>query len=118
MDPDIQATHRWCTGRIWIPDDGPSNWHIYGVEWTADAMIFTIDGREIYRATRPGVEQYGEWAFDNEKYLILNLALGGNYPRGVNKTTSPIRAFRPGRSILLSRTKPSSSLIGSASSSP
>ena len=42
------------------PADGPSNWHVYGVEWTADAMIFTIDGREIYRATRQAIEQVRE----------------------------------------------------------
>jgi beta-glucanase (GH16 family) len=71
------------------PGDGPSNWHIYAVEWTSEAMIFSIDTREIYRATRQTIEQYGTWAFDNEKYLILNLALGGNYPRSVNKTDEP-----------------------------
>jgi beta-glucanase (GH16 family) len=71
------------------PADGPTNWHVYGVEWTTDSMLFTIDGREIYRATRTTIEQYGPWAFDNQKYLILNLALGGNYPRGVNKTETP-----------------------------
>jgi beta-glucanase (GH16 family) len=71
------------------PSDGPASWHVYGVEWTAEAIIFTIDGREIYRATRPTIEQYGAWAFDNEKYLILNLALGGNYPRSVNATDQP-----------------------------
>jgi beta-glucanase (GH16 family) len=71
------------------PADGPTNWHVYGVEWTSDAMIFTIDGREVYRATRATIEGYGPWAFDNQKYLILNLALGGNYPRSVNKTDEP-----------------------------
>ena len=35
------------------------------------------------------IERHGPWAFDNQKYLILNLALGGNYPRSVNKTDKP-----------------------------
>jgi beta-glucanase (GH16 family) len=69
--------------------EGPANWHIYGVDWTSEVMIFTIDGREIYRATRPTIEKYGTWAFDNDKYLILNLALGGNYPHSVNKAEEP-----------------------------
>jgi beta-glucanase (GH16 family) len=69
--------------------DGPANWHVYGVDWTSESLIFTIDGREIYRATRADVEKYGNWAFDNDKYLILNLALGGNYPRSVNKAEEP-----------------------------
>ena len=40
-----------------------------------------MDKREVYRVTRAMVEQHGRWAFDNPKHLILNLALGGNYPR-------------------------------------
>jgi beta-glucanase (GH16 family) len=69
--------------------NGPSNWHIYGVEWTTEAMAFSVDGREVYRATRPMIERYGVWAFDNQKYLILNLALGGAYPQSVNKAGQP-----------------------------
>jgi beta-glucanase (GH16 family) len=69
--------------------DGPTNWHVYGVEWTSEAMVFTVDGREVYRATRAMIERHGPWAFDNKKYLILNLALGGNYPRSVNKADRP-----------------------------
>ena len=40
--------------------------------------------RSLYRATRPMVEYYGPWAFDNGKYLILNLAVGGTYPFKTN----------------------------------
>lgn len=69
--------------------NGPSNWHVYGVEWTTEAMAFSVDGREVYRATRPMIERYGPWAFDNQKYLILNLALGGAYPQSVNKAGEP-----------------------------
>jgi beta-glucanase (GH16 family) len=69
--------------------NGPENWHVYAVEWTSSAMIFSIDDREVYRATRETIERYGPWAFDNEKYLILNLALGGSYPQSVNKAAEP-----------------------------
>ena len=48
-----------------------------------------IDYKEVYRATRATIEAYGPWAFDNQKYLILNLALGGDFPRSVNKTEKP-----------------------------
>ena len=71
------------------PGDGPAAWHVYGVEWTSDAIVFSIDGREVYRASRATIEAHGPWAFDNRKYLILNLALGGNYPRSVNKVEQP-----------------------------
>jgi beta-glucanase (GH16 family) len=68
-------------------------WHVYSVDWTPDALVFRVDKREIYRVTRAMVESHGRWAFDNPKHLILNLALGGNYPAGVNGTTAPYRGL-------------------------
>jgi beta-glucanase (GH16 family) len=76
--------------RVHMDDtSGPASWHVYGVEWTTDAMAFSVDGHEVYRATRQMIERYGAWAFDNQKYLILNLALGGAYPQSVNKAGQP-----------------------------
>jgi len=63
--------------------------HIYSVEWSPQGYIFRVDDREIYRVTKAMVAPYGRWAYDNPKYLILNLALGGGYPRGVNGTKGP-----------------------------
>ena len=66
-----------------------TRWHVYAVEWTADRLVFRIDGNEIYRVSKADVEKYGRWAYDNPKHVILNLALGGGYPHGVNKTEKP-----------------------------
>jgi beta-glucanase (GH16 family) len=66
-----------------------TGWHVYAVEWKPDEMIFRVDDREIYRVTKAMVAPYGRWAFDNPKFLILNLALGGGYPRAVNGAKSP-----------------------------
>jgi hypothetical protein len=52
-------------------------------------MVFRVDDREIYRVTKAMVAPYGRWAFDNPKFLIVNLALGGGYPRSVNGTKTP-----------------------------
>ena len=66
-----------------------TQWHVYAVKWTADSLIFSIDGVVTYTVTRAMIEHYGRWAYDNPKYIIVNFALGGGYPFGVNKTTSP-----------------------------
>ena len=71
------------------------SWHVYAVEWTARAMTFTIDGREVYRVTRETIEARGAWAFDNPKYVILNFALGGNYPKSVNLVDGPYPGLSP-----------------------
>ena len=66
-----------------------SQWHVYSVDWTKDTLIFKLDGKVTYTVTRAMAEKYGKWAFDNPKFLILNFALGGGYPNGVNKVSKP-----------------------------
>jgi beta-glucanase (GH16 family) len=66
-----------------------TQWHIYSVDWTENSLIFKIDGKVTYAVTRPMVEKYGKWAYDNPKFLILNFALGGGYPNSVNKVKQP-----------------------------
>ena len=66
-----------------------TGWHVYSMEWTTRGFAFKVDDDEFYRVTRADVEQYGRWAYDTPKYLILNFALGGNYPHGVNHVESP-----------------------------
>jgi beta-glucanase (GH16 family) len=71
------------------PSADATAWHIYAVDWNPDGLVFSVDDREVYRVTRPMVEKHGAWAFDNPKHLILNLALGGNFPAAVNKVKTP-----------------------------
>ena len=71
------------------PGEDVTGWHVYAVEWTKDALEFSIDGRITYRVTRPMVEHYGKWAFDTPEHVILNFALGGGYPFKVNGIRQP-----------------------------
>ena len=66
-----------------------TDWHVYAVEWKENEILFQVDGHTLYRVTRAMVEHYGEWSFDNPKYLILNFALGGAYPFKTNGIEEP-----------------------------
>jgi beta-glucanase (GH16 family) len=79
--------------RYTLPKKDVTAWHVYAVDWTPASLVFTIDGTPIYSVTKAMVEHYGPWAFDNPKHLIVNLALGGNYPEGVHKTDSKYRGL-------------------------
>jgi beta-glucanase (GH16 family) len=70
-----------------------ADWHVYAVDWTPNDLVFKVDKRVVYRVTHAMVERYGPWAFDNPKHLILNLALGGDYPASVNGATAPYRGL-------------------------
>ena len=64
-------------------------WHVYTVNRKSHEMTFEVDGVLIYRVTRPMTEFFGTWQFDDEKFLILNVALGGTYPFKTNGIRSP-----------------------------
>jgi beta-glucanase (GH16 family) len=73
------------SNKWFFPNDGDADaWHVYAVDWGPDRLIFQVDGRTIYRVTRPMVDFFGPWVFDNRKFLILNFALGGVYPFKIN----------------------------------
>ena len=73
-----------------FPEGGDiTGWHVYGMTWTHDAMIFSVDGHERWRINRATVETRGAWAYDSPKFLIVNQALGGAYPHAVNHAETP-----------------------------
>ncbi|CAN5669489.1 hypothetical protein BH24ACT5_BH24ACT5_03410 [soil metagenome] len=75
--------------KFFFPHDDVTDWHTYSVDWEREQIVFHVDGRVIYRVTRPMVRFFGDWAFDDEKFLILNVALGGVYPFKTNAINSP-----------------------------
>ncbi|QWC57288.1 family 16 glycosylhydrolase [Erythrobacter sp. 3-20A1M] len=76
--------------KYYFPDDTDvTDWHVYSVERSPDQLLFKIDGRPIYRVTRPMVEHYGKWVYDRPEYIILNFALGGAYPSKINGIERP-----------------------------
>ncbi|MCA9924042.1 MAG: glycoside hydrolase family 16 protein [Anaerolineales bacterium] len=66
-----------------------TSWHIYSVDWFPDKLIFKVDGETTYRVTHPMTRFFGSWAFDDNKYLLLNFALGGTYPFKTNGVQTP-----------------------------
>lgn len=66
-----------------------TSWHEYGAVWSDREILFQIDGKTLYRVTRAMVEKHGKWVFDTPEYVLVNFALGGNYPQGVNKIDRP-----------------------------
>jgi beta-glucanase (GH16 family) len=49
------------------------DFHIYAIEWFTDHIDWYVDGKLYYTYEKTD----GDWVFDSEQYLILNLAMGG-----------------------------------------
>lgn len=51
--------------------------HVYRVDWSPGEIRFFVDD-SLYHLVKKG-DQRGEWVFDHEFYLILNIAVGGGF---------------------------------------
>lgn len=56
-----------------------SDFHVYALEWHEDRLEWYLDGHKRYVTKRPKDAIWTSWPFDQEFYLILNLAFGGGW---------------------------------------
>jgi len=63
---------------IQSPTTLSSDFHTYSINWTPDYIEWFFDELCYNRINRDEVESDGKpWPFDQEFYLIMNLAIGG-----------------------------------------
>ena len=62
-----------------------TDFHVFGVEWDENYINFYVDD-VLYNQITPS-EVTGDWVFNNPFYIILNMAVGGNYPGAPNSET-------------------------------
>jgi beta-glucanase (GH16 family) len=69
------------------PDPLSAGYHIYSVTWQPGSISWAIDGTTYFTATRNDVPQ-GSWVFDHPFFLLLNVAVGGNFGGPVGSDTT------------------------------
>ncbi|MDE2126676.1 MAG: glycoside hydrolase family 16 protein [Armatimonadetes bacterium] len=62
-------------GTVQAPDCTTA-WHVYGMNWSPQAISFSLDGKPYFRYPYSGPQS---WVFDKPMYLIINLAIGGDW---------------------------------------
>ena len=85
-------------GGSWTGPDFSADWHTFAIDWRPEALIWYVDGAERWRyedkARIPSVAMY----------LLINLAVGGDWPGPPNATTpfpsdfqiDYVRVWQPG----------------------
>jgi beta-glucanase (GH16 family) len=71
-----------------IAGDFASDFHTYAVDWNASHLTFYVDGTAFFTLNKADVEaQHGPWVYDHPFYLILNNAVGGDWPGSPDATS-------------------------------
>ncbi len=65
---------------VWSSADITQGFHTYGVNWTQSTITFFFDGQAVYTRATPA-------DMHTPMYMLLNLAVGGNWPGSPDSTT-------------------------------
>lgn len=69
-----------------------TQWNIYGLEWYPDVLIWTLNGKEVFRYQKlenSDPEQI-QWPFDKSFYFILSQQLGGSWVGEIKGDQLPV----------------------------
>ncbi len=63
------------------------DFHVYAVQWTTNQIQWFIDTNLFFTATPASLPGGSTWVFSQPQFLILNVAVGGNWPGNPDNTT-------------------------------
>jgi beta-glucanase (GH16 family) len=81
-DDGIEAPYKLPAARRFADD-----FHIFAVEWGPNAVRFYVDNDLYVTRSRSDLRPGWKWVFDHPFFLLLNLAVGGDWPGDPDATT-------------------------------
>ena len=88
-DPNVVETHAHGPNldfggphTLAVPATG---WHTYALDWSASQVSWSIDGTVVQTMTK--AQAGSGWVFDHPFFVILNLAVGGDWPGAPDAST-------------------------------
>jgi len=87
--PSSVAPTSDLTSTILLPagQNYSDDFHLYAVEWEPGTVRFYVDANNYATFTQSQWPAGGQWVFDHPFFIILNVAVGGNWPGSPDATT-------------------------------
>ncbi len=74
--------------------EGASNkFHIYTVDWSAEKMVFSVDGVEHFQY-EPSIKNADTWPYDSDYYFLMNIAIEPDIDPAFTESTMQIDYIR------------------------
>lgn len=81
------GTHQYHVASVMTgTPDLADTFHLFTFEWSPDTLTWLLDGVQFHQVTAADVAP-AQWPFHRLFHLILNLAVGGNWPGPPNGST-------------------------------
>jgi beta-glucanase (GH16 family) len=77
------------TGTVSLPNSATfaQDFHTFAVEWSAGTVAFYVDD-QLYETQNESDMTGGTWEFDHPFFLVMNTAVGGQWPGSPDSTTT------------------------------
>jgi beta-glucanase (GH16 family) len=79
-------------GSYQSPTPVSDDYHVYAIEWKKNKIDFYFNDRLISSET-PATVKPGRWVFNQKFYLILNLAMGGEFGGAIDPAITKTQTF-------------------------
>ncbi len=63
------------------------DFHVYAIEWEENRIRWFLDGQQFFSLTPANLPNGSAWVFNAPQFLILNVAVGGNWPGNPGTST-------------------------------
>jgi beta-glucanase (GH16 family) len=70
-----------------LPTPLTAGFHTYGVEWEPERVSFLLDGSTYATVSSADLAPGDPWPFQHPNFLLLNLAVGGDWPGSPDAST-------------------------------
>ena len=70
-----------------IGDRFDAGFHLFSIRWDPRRIIWSVDDTPYFSVTPDDLPEGTEWVFDHPFFIILNVAVGGNYVGSPDSTT-------------------------------
>ena len=62
------------------------DFHVFTIEWEPSSITWFVDGKQFRRTTPADLPAGAAWAFEHTFFMLLNVAVGGNWPGEPDET--------------------------------
>jgi beta-glucanase (GH16 family) len=77
------------SGRYTLPGDGfNADFHVFAIEWEREKITWFVDDTAYQTFTPEDLPSGAQWVFEHPFFIILNVAVGGNFVGPPNASTS------------------------------
>lgn len=56
------------------------DFHVFAIEWTSNSITWFLDDQKYFAVSPQSLPPKARWVFDKPHFLLLNFAVGGNWP--------------------------------------